>query len=53
MDFSKHRGRYVALVRGEIAASGRDAEKVWLEAKKKYPQAQPELLKVSKDETLA
>jgi len=52
IDFSKYRGRYVALVRREIVASGRDAEKVWLEAKKKYPQAQPELLKVSKGETL-
>jgi hypothetical protein len=52
IDFSKYRGRYIALVRREIVASGRDAEKVWLEAKKKYPQAQPELLKVSKGETL-
>jgi hypothetical protein len=52
IDFSKYRGRYIALVRREIVASGRDAEKVWLAAKKKYPQAQPELLKVSKGETL-
>jgi len=48
IDFSKYRGRYIALVRREIVANGRDAEKVWFEAKKKYPQAQPELLKVSK-----
>jgi hypothetical protein len=52
IDFARYRGRYVALVRREIVASGRDAEKVWLEAKKKYPHAQPELLKVSKGETL-
>jgi dihydroxyacetone kinase-like predicted kinase len=52
IDLSKYRGRYIALVRREIVASGSDAEKVWLEAKKKYPQAQPELLKVSKGETL-
>lgn len=52
IDFSKYRGRYVALVKRKIVASGTDAEKVWLEAKKKYPGAQPELLKVSKGETL-
>ncbi len=48
IDFSKYRGRYITLVRREIVANGRDAEKVWFEAKKKYSQAQPELLKVSK-----
>jgi len=51
IDFSKYRGRYVAIVAGKIVASGTDAEKVWSKAKK-YPQAQPEMLKVSKGETL-
>lgn len=52
LDFSKYKGRYVAIVRRKIVASGHDAVQVWLEAKKKYPRAQPELLKVSKGETL-
>jgi len=52
VDFSKYRGKYVAIVRRKIVASGRDAKEVWLEAKKKHPRAQPELLKVSKGETL-
>ncbi len=52
IDFSKYKGRYVAIVGRRIVASGKDAEKVWLEAKRKHPDAQPELLKVSKGETL-
>jgi hypothetical protein len=52
IDFSKYRGRYISLVRREIVACGRHAEEVWLEAKKKYSHAQPEILKVSKGETL-
>jgi hypothetical protein len=52
IDFSKYKGRYVAIVRRRIVASGRDAQQVWREAKRKFPDAQPELLKVSKGETL-
>ncbi len=52
IDFSKYKGRYVAIVRRRIVASGHDAEQVWHEAKRKYPDAQPELVKVSKGETL-
>jgi len=52
IDFSKYRGKYVAIVGKRIVSSGMDAQKVWLDAKRKYPDAQPELLKVSKGETL-
>lgn len=52
VDFSKYRGRYVAIVRRRVVASGHDAQKVWQEAKRKHPNARPELLKVSKGETL-
>lgn len=52
IDFSKYKGMYVAIVRGRVVASGKDAEQVWSDAKMKYPNAQPELLKVSKGETL-
>lgn len=52
IDFSKYKGRYVAIVRRKIVASGRDAEQVWHEAKRKHPYAQPEIMKVSKGETL-
>jgi hypothetical protein len=52
VDFSKYRGKYVAIVGKKIVSSGVDAQKVWLDAKSKYPDAQPELLKVSKGQTL-
>ena len=52
IDFSKYKGKYVAIVKRKIVANGYDAEKVWLNAKCKYPRARPELLKVSKGETL-
>ena len=52
IDFSKYRGKYIAIVKRKIVASGYDAERVWLNAKSKHPRAQPELLKVSKGETL-
>jgi dihydroxyacetone kinase-like predicted kinase len=52
IDFSKYKGKYIAIVNRKIVASGYDAERVWLNAKSKYPRAQPELLKVSKGETL-
>lgn len=51
-DFSKFRGRYVAIVGKKIVSSGVNAQKVWLDAKRKHPNAQPELLKVSKSQTL-
>ncbi len=52
IDFSKYKGRYVAIVNRKIVASGQDAKQVWEEAKRKHPHAHPELLKVSKGETL-
>jgi len=52
IDFSKCTGKYIAIVNRRTVASGYDAEKVWLNARGKYPGAWPELLKVSKGETL-
>jgi len=52
IDFSKYKGRYVAVVGKRIVSSGSDAKRVWLEAKKKNPTARPELHKVPKGETL-
>ncbi len=52
IDFSKYKGRYIAIVRRRIVASGWDAEKVWREAKRKHPYPQPEIMKVSKGDTL-
>jgi hypothetical protein len=52
IDFSKYRGRYVAVVRGRVVASGTNAKRVWLQAKRKSPSARPELHKIPKGETL-
>ena len=52
IDFSKYKDRYFEIVRRRIVASGKDAQKVWVEAKRKHPDADPELPKLSKGETL-
>ncbi len=53
VDFSKYSGKYVAIVGKRVVSSGIDAQKVWLDAKRKYPNAQRELLKVPKGEAKA
>ena len=53
IDFSRYKGRYVAVVGKRVVASGTNAKQVWLEAKRKNPTARPELHKVPKGETLA
>ena len=52
VDFSKYRGRYVALVDNRVIAAGKNAKTVWVRAKKKNPAAVPTLVKVPKGETL-
>lgn len=52
IDFSRYKGRYVAVVGKRVVASGTNAKRVWTEAKKKNPTARPELHKVPKGETL-
>jgi len=46
INFSKYKGRYVAVVGRRVVASGTNAKQVWLEAKRKNPTARPELHKV-------
>ncbi len=52
IDFSKYRGRYVAVVDNHVISAGKDAKMVWARAKKKNPAAVPTLVKVPKGETL-
>jgi hypothetical protein len=51
IDFSRYKGRYVAVVGKRVVASGTNAKQVWLEAKEKNRTARPELHKVPKGET--
>ena len=52
IDFSKYRGKYVALVNNRVIAQGKDARIVWARAVKKKPSSVPTLVKVPKGQTL-
>ena len=52
VDFTKYRGRYVALVDDRVVAAGRDARTVWKRAMTKKPSSVPTLVKIPKGETL-
>ena len=52
LDFSKYKGKYVALINRRVVASGNNARTVWTRAKKLVPTATPTLVKVPRDETL-
>lgn len=50
-NFSKYRGKYVAVVGEKVVASGSNAKRVWEDAKKKYPKESPALAKIPDKET--
>ncbi len=52
VNFSKYRGRYVAVVGNRVISSGRNARAVWARANKKSPGSIPTLVKVPQGETL-
>ena len=52
LDFSKYKGKYIALVDEKVVASGDNAEKVLNEAKSKYPNKDVILRKIPEEETL-
>ena len=52
MDFTKYKGKYVALVDKKIVASGENAKIVFEKAKSKYPKKEIVLRKIPEEETL-
>lgn len=52
IDFTKYKGKYVALVDKKIVASGENAKVVLEEAKSKYPKKEIVLRKIPEEETL-
>ena len=52
IDFSKYRGKYVAIIDKKVVASGTDPKVVWEKAKNRYPEKTPELMKMPTGETL-
>ncbi len=51
-DLSKYKGLYVAIVNDKVVSSGDNAKVVWEEAKKRFPDKTPMLVKIPKEETL-
>ena len=45
-DFSKYAGKWLAIIDKKIVASANSAEKVILDAKKKYPHKRPFITKI-------
>jgi hypothetical protein len=48
-NLGKYVGKWIAIVGDEVVSTGSDAKNVFDEAKKKYPQKEPLILKVPKD----
>ncbi|MGD0070557.1 MAG: DUF5678 domain-containing protein [Candidatus Bathyarchaeia archaeon] len=48
----KYGGKHIAIVDDKVVASGSDPKEVWEKAKKKYPNKQPVLVFVPKEDTL-
>ena len=51
-DTQRYAGKWIAIVDQKIVASGDDAEKVYREARTKYPEKKPSLAKVPSKEIL-
>ncbi len=52
VDFSRYKGKYVAIVDDNIVVSGDNAEKVLEEARSKYPKKKVVLRKIPEEETM-
>lgn len=53
IDYDKYGGKYIAILDNEtIISSGENAKDVWEEAKKKYPDRDISLMKVSLPELM-
>ena len=45
-DFSKYSGKWLAIIDKQVVASGKNANKIISEVKKKYPHKRPFITKV-------
>jgi len=45
-------GKWIAIVNGKVVAKGTDAKLVFRQAKEKYPEKEPLILKVPKDRVM-
>lgn len=51
-DLAKYIGRWIALVEAEIVSIGDSGKDVFREAKKKYPDREPFIMKVPQNEIM-
>ena len=51
-DLSEYAGKWIAIVEGEVVASGERADEVMKEAEEKYPNKEITLAKVPTDDIL-
>jgi hypothetical protein len=51
-DLSEFAGKWVAIVDQKPVVSGTDAEKVYIEAKERFPGKKPSLVKIPTPDTL-
>lgn len=51
-DLGKYIGRWIALVEAEIVSIGDSGKDVFREAKKKYPDREPFIMKVPRNEIM-
>ena len=51
-DLNRYRGEYVAIVDEKVVTHGENAKEVWEKAKKRYPDKNPALAKIPRDDIL-
>ncbi len=51
-DLSEYAGKWIAIVEGEVVASGERADEVGMEAERKYPNKKIALVKIPTEDTL-
>jgi Family of unknown function (DUF5678) len=51
-DLSRFAGQYIAIVGEKVVASGPNAQKVWKQAKRRFPSSTPTIGKLPRAETL-
>jgi hypothetical protein len=51
-DLGNYVNKWIAIVNGKIVAEGNNAKIVFKQAKEKYPQKEPLILKVPKDRVM-
>lgn len=52
VDTSKYKGEWIAIAENKIAAHGKDAQKVYKDAKKKFPERDISLAKAPDEQML-